>query len=88
MGRKTLATIISVILIILIILFFTKKVSAREEDYFNNIELSNNNFITNSNGIAFLYNIASIVLFGLYIVILLLKDVFLFIKFQSFSNLK
>lgn len=60
MGRKSIAIIISIALAAFIILFLTMKASAREEEYFNQVELSDNNFITNSNGIAFYDTIISV----------------------------
>ena len=58
MNRKKLIILISTLISLGLILFLVINVSAKEE-YFNQVELSGNNIITNSNGIAFYDTIIS-----------------------------
>jgi len=60
MKRKTLLILLSSILVVGFILLLVINVSAKEEEYFNEVELSNNNIITNSNGIAYYDTIISV----------------------------
>ena len=60
MGRKSIAIIISIALAAFIILLFTMKAPDSEAEYFNQVELSDNNFIPNPNGIAFYDTIISV----------------------------
>jgi hypothetical protein len=64
MKRKTFIVILSIALVVGIVLFFTINASATEDEYFNEVELSGNNIITNSNGIAFYDTIISVGLDG------------------------
>ena len=59
MNRKTLIILLSTLTILGLILFLVINVSAKEE-YFNQVELSENNIITNSNGVAFYDTIISV----------------------------
>lgn len=59
MTRNKLIILLSVILVLSTILFFSIKVSA-EEEYFNKVELSENNFITNNIGYEFYDTIISV----------------------------
>lgn len=60
MNRKTLIILLSTLMVLGLILFLVINVSAKEEEYFNQIELSENNIITNSNGVAFYDTIISV----------------------------
>ena len=59
MRNKTLIILITSILVIGTVLFLSINASA-EEGHFNQVELSGNNFITNSEGIAFYDTIISV----------------------------
>lgn len=52
MKNKTLIILLSLLMVFGLILILVINVSAKEE-YFNQVELSNNNIITNSEGITF-----------------------------------
>jgi len=58
MKRKILVILIACLMAVG--LFLVISVSAKEEEYFNQVELSDNNFITNSNGVAFYDTILSV----------------------------
>jgi predicted metallopeptidase len=59
MKNKTLIIFLSLLMVFGLVLFLVINVSAKEE-YFNQVELSNNNIITNSEGIAFYDTIISV----------------------------
>lgn len=60
MKRKTLIILLSSLLVLGTVSFLVFNVSTKEEKYFNKVELSDNNFITNSDGIAFYDTIISV----------------------------
>lgn len=59
MKRNILIALLSALVVLSTILFFTVNVSAKEE-YFNQVELSDNNFVTNNLGFEFYDTIISI----------------------------
>ena len=56
---KKIISIVSILVILLVVIFFIVPASS-EEKYFNKVELSHNNVITNSNGIAYYDTILSV----------------------------
>jgi hypothetical protein len=60
MKRKTLIILVLSVLLVGLISFLLINTSVREEDYFNQVELSDNNFITNTEVNAFYDTIISV----------------------------